>query len=271
MSRISQKWAELRRRGEKAFIPFITCGYPSLEETYDLVLKLEEKGADIIELGIPFSDPVAEGPVIQASSQVALENGVNLPKIWELVKEVRKKSQIPLVTMSYYNPIFRWGIDRFVKEGVKAGVDGVIAADLAPEEGGELRREARQKGLDTIFLVAPTSFSERIESIIEACTGFVYCVSLTGVTGVRKELASLLQKRVEDLKKMTVKPVAVGFGVSNAEQAGHVASFADGVIIGSALIKLIQENLSREDMLNKIGKFAEDLSEAIHSIGNDAN
>jgi len=264
MSRISAKWKELNNQGKKAFIPFITAGYPSLKDTYALVLELEKRGADIIELGIPFSDPVAEGPVIQLSSKVALEKGVNLPKIWELVKEVRKKSQIPLVLMSYYNPILHWGISKFVQEGVKAGVDGVIAADLPAEEAGELRRKARQGGMDTIFLLAPTSTEERIKNIVEACTGFVYCVSLIGVTGTRERLASLLKERVEKIKRTTKKPVAVGFGVSNPKQAGQVASFADGVIVGSALIKLMQKNLSGKDMLKRIVPFAEDLAEAIH-------
>ena len=266
MSRIENKWKELRKKNLKAFIAFITAGDPSLEYTYKLVLELEKQGADIVELGIPFSDPIADGPIIQASSGRAIEKGVNLNKIFHLVKDLRKKTDIPIVFLSYYNPIFHYGVGKFVEDATQSGVDGVIVADLPPEEAKEIKMFSIKKGLDTIFLAAPTSLTQRLHKVAEASTGFIYCVSVAGVTGVRNSLAQSLKKRVEDIKKITDKPVAVGFGVSNSKTAEWVASFADGVIIGSAIVKIIQDNLEGKDLVNKVGEIVKGLASAVHRV-----
>ncbi|MCK4905797.1 tryptophan synthase subunit alpha [bacterium] len=266
MNRIESKWKELKKKNLKAFIAFVTAGDPSLEDTYNLVLELEKQGADIIELGIPFSDPIADGPVIQASSNRSLGEKTNLNKILLLVKDLRKKTDIPIVFLSYYNPIFHCGIEKFVGDAVKSGVDGIIVADLPPEEAKEIKIFSSKKGLDTIFLAAPTSSKKRLHKIAEASTGFIYCVSVAGVTGVRNSLAQNLKKRVTDIKKLTNKPVAVGFGVSNIKTAQWVASFADGVIVGSAIVKIIQNNLEKKDLINKVGKLVKDLASAIHRV-----
>lgn len=266
MNRIENKWNKLKKENRKAFIAFVTAGDPSLKYTYKLVLELEKQGADIIELGVPFSDPIADGPVIQASSQRALKKGINLDKIFHLVKELRKKTDIPLVFLSYYNPIFHYGVEKFVEDAAGAGIDGVIIADLPPEEATEIKTCSDKKELDTIFLAAPTSSNERLHKVIAMSTGFIYCVSVAGVTGVRNSLAVNLKKRVEDIKRMTNKPVAVGFGVSNTKTAQWVASFSDGVIVGSAIVKIIQDNLTSKDLISKVGKLAKNLASSIHGI-----
>ncbi len=266
MNRIENKWKELKRKGLKAFIAFVTAGDPSLEDTFKIVLEMERQGADIVELGIPFSDPIADGPVIQASAQRALEKGVNLNKIFHLVKELRKKTDVPLVFLSYYNPILHYGIEKFVEDAVRSGVDGVIVADLPPEEAKEIKTFSDKKGLDTIFLAAPTSSKERLRKVAKESTGFIYCVSVAGVTGVRNSLARTLKERVESIKNITDKPVAVGFGVSNAKTAKWVASFADGVIVGSAIVKVVQDNLKNKEMISKVGKLINSLAKAIHGI-----
>ncbi|HIE43209.1 MAG TPA: tryptophan synthase subunit alpha [Candidatus Omnitrophica bacterium] len=267
MSRIQKKWQELKKKGVKAFIPFITSGDPSLKDTYNLVLELQRCGADIVELGVPFSDPIADGPVIQASAQKALQKDTSLEKIFQLVHDLRKKTNIPIALLSYYNPIFHYSEDKFVCDAVKSGVDGAIIADLPPEEAKNLRDKAKEKGLDTIFLLAPTSSNERIRKIINASTGFIYCVSVTGVTGVRNSLARSLRMRVQQIKEMTDTPVAVGFGVSNTETAEWVASFADGVIVGSAIVKIIGENCPRGVMIEKVEELVGELALAIHEQG----
>jgi len=266
MNRIENKWSQLRRKGLKAFIAFVTAGDPSFEDTYKLVLEMEKQGADIIELGVPFSDPIADGPVIQASSQRALKNGANLNKIFGLVKKLRQKTEIPLVFLTYYNPVFHYGIKKFADDCIESGIDGVIIADLPPEEAKEIKTISSNKSLDTIFLAAPTSSAERLHKVAEASTGFIYCVSVAGVTGVRNSLAMSLKKRVEDIKKMTNKPVAVGFGISNAKTAKWVASFADGVIVGSAIVKIVQDNLGDKNLVKKVGIFTKNLASSIHGI-----
>ncbi|MDD5454221.1 MAG: tryptophan synthase subunit alpha [Candidatus Ratteibacteria bacterium] len=266
MNRIEKKWKELKRKGLKAFIAFVTAGDPSLQDTYKLVLEMEKQGADIIELGVPFSDPIADGPVIQASAQRALLKGVNLNKIFQLVKELRKKTDVPLVFLSYYNPIFHYGVKKFVEDAVRYGIDGVIVADLPPEEAKELKIFSSKKWLDTIFLAAPTSSKERLIKVAKESTGFIYCVSVAGVTGVRNSLAQTLKNRVQDIKRITKKPVAVGFGVSNTKTAKWVASFADGVIVGSAIVKVVKDNLNSKDLIGKIGRLVENLALSIHKV-----
>ena len=267
MNRIDKKFADLRAQGKKAFIPFITAGDPSLEITVSLVSKLESAGADIIELGVPFSDPVADGRSIQKSSLRALKNGTSLKDVMPMVAEIRAQTEIPIAFLTYYNLIFKHGVEEFVRDAVESGVDGAVIADLPPEEGAELISAAREHDFATIFLTAPTSTPERIKLISEACTGFIYCVSLTGVTGARDRISDMLAPTLKEIEKHTDKPVAVGFGVSNPDQAREVANMADGVIVGSAIINVIEAHVDEPDkLLSSVEEFARGLAEAVKSV-----
>jgi len=262
MNRINKKFKELGKK--KALIIYITAGYPNLSKTKELIFELEKNGADIIELGIPFSDPLADGPTIQLASQRALKNNVSLKDIISLVKNVRKKTEIPLVFMTYYNPVFHFGVSKLVKEAARAGVDGVIIPDLPPEEAKVLVKSARKERFAAIFLLTPTSVEKRMKSVSKASTGFIYYVSLTGVTGTRHKLPTELKNKVRSIKRFTMNPVCVGFGVSNPAQARDIARTADGVIVGSAVINLIHKNLGKRDLIRKIGRFVRELKNAIH-------
>ena len=239
-NRIDLKFAELERKKKKAFIAFITAGYPSLNVTEQLVLSFESAGVNLVELGVPFSDPLAEGSTIQAATQQALEAGVTLDKILAMVKQLRKKTQMPIALMTYFNPIFHQGEDRFIVKAKKSGVDGLIIPDLPPEEAETLMRSAKRNNLSTTFFLAPTTTKERMKKIVTAATGFIYYVSLTGVTGARKKLSHNFLNHVRMAKRLTNKPVCVGFGVSTPSQVESIARIADGVIVGSAIIKEIQ-------------------------------
>lgn len=221
----------------KAFIPFITCGDPSLEVTEQLVFAMEESGADLIELGIPFSDPTAEGPVIQAANVRALSGGVTTDKIFDMVKRIRKRTGIPMVFMTYANVVFSYGSERFIRRAAELGMDGLILPDVPFEEKGEFDGLCKQYGLDLVSLIAPTSH-ERIATIAKEANGFVYCVSSLGVTGVRSAITTDIGGMVSLVKKEKDIPCAVGFGISTPEQAGKMAEAADGVIVGSAIVKL---------------------------------
>lgn len=256
MNRIDKKFRQLKKEKKQAFIAFITAGYPDLATTAKLVLELERKGVDIIELGVPFSDPMADGPVIQASSEYSLKKGTNLVKILDLVKGLRKKTALSICLMTYYNPIFCFGDRRFVDKAVASGVDGVIIPDLPPEEAQEFIRYANMKGLADICFIAPTSSDSRIRKISRIDRGFIYYVSLTGVTGGRKTLAGDLKKNLARIKKATAKPVCVGFGISNPAQARSLRGICDGVIIGSAIVKKIGENIGRRDLAQRVAEFA---------------
>lgn len=259
MSRIENKFAELKDKGEKVLIAYIMAGDPSLEDTESLIIELEKAGADLIELGIPFSDPLADGPTIQKAAARALEQDVSLRVVIDLVKRIRKVSQVPIIFMSYYNPVFKYGEEKFVTDAVKAGVDGIIIPDLPPEEAGSLTAFARRKGLDTIFLLAPTSDEDRIKTVCSNSTGFIYYVSLTGVTGTREGVAKDIKGMVRRIKGHTKNPVAVGFGISRPEQAKEISSWADGVIVGSAIVKIIEENIGRKTMPKKVHDFVKTL------------
>lgn len=257
--RIEARFKELAAAGKKAFIPYIMSGDPSLSASLRLVKTLEDAGADIIELGVPFSDPVADGPVIEAAAERARKAGVNLRKVLGLVAEIRKHSEIPIVLMTYFNPVLKFGEDKFAKRAVEAGADGVIVPDLPVEEADLLKKYAAQRGLDTIFLAAPTSGPERLKLVSGASTGFIYYVSLTGITGAKLSHYEEIEKSVKRLKKISGgKPVAVGFGVSNPEEAGRVAKTADGVIVGSAVVKR-----AREDSPSAFSKWLKNMREAI--------
>lgn len=262
MNRIDSTFKKLKARREKAFIAYITAGDPDLAATGKLVLELERSGADIIELGIPFSDPIADGPVIQAASCRALSKKANLVKIFALAEKLRKCTEIPLVFMTYYNPVLKYGLGKFFASCKKAGVDGVIVPDLPVEESGELARLGRKIGIRTIFLAAPTSTKGRMREIVRRSSGFVYYVSSTGVTGTRKSLPADMVKNVRLIRSMTAKPVAVGFGVSDASQAAAVSRIADGVIVGSAIVKIIG---AKKNVIGRVSGFAERIAKAIHN------
>ena len=264
MSRIDRTFDKLNEKGHSALIPFIMAGDPDIKTTETLVFKMAEAGADIIELGIPFSDPLADGPTIQSASQRALQNGVNLKDILSLV-ERSKGVGIPLVLMTYFNPVFRYGLRDFAEACHRSGVDGVIVPDLPPEEAGPWVQEARRTGLDTIFLIAPTSPPGRIRLVSRFSRGFIYYVSVTGVTGTREKLPEELMLAVKAVKEQSKKRVAVGFGISTPEQAKRISRFADGVIIGSAIVKMIEENLKNPEMISKVQDFIYSFAKALKS------
>lgn len=259
MNRIDTKFKELKSQGKKALIVYLTCGYPDLHTTEQLVFELEKSGVDIIELGVPFSDPLADGPIIQEASHSALRKKINLKDIFSLVKRIRAKSQIPLCLMGYYNPIFAFGQVNFVNEAIGAGVDGVIIPDLPPEEDVWLVSLAKKAGLKTIFFLSPTSSLSRVKYISKVSTGFIYYVSLTGVTGARQSLPPDLTANIKLIKKYTEKSVCVGFGISRPEHIKEVFKIADGAIVGSAVIKVIREHIGKKDLVKKAGEFVERL------------
>lgn len=267
MNRIDRKFRELKKKRKKAFIAYVTAGDPNLSMTKSIVSALEGAGVDIIELGIPFSDPLADGPTIQAASHRALLRGVTLSKIFSSVSAIRKVTGIPIAFMTYYNPILRYGIQDFVRSCKRSGVDGIIIPDLPFEEASELIKASRKSKIAVIFLAAPTSTGKRIKNIAKNSTGFIYYVSLTGVTGARKKLPPEVASNVRLIKSATRKPVAVGFGVSNPAQARATAKGADGVIVGSAIVKIIEDNQkNNKRLLSKISKFSKSLAKAIHEI-----
>lgn len=225
---------------KKAFIPFITAGDPSLEVTEQLVLSMAEAGADFIELGIPFSDPVAEGPIIQEANYRALSQGVTTDKILEMVVRIRLLSEIPIAFMTYANTIFTYGTERFMENCRKAGIDAVIVPDLPFEEKEEIKPYCDMFGIIIISMIAPTS-RDRIRMIVEEANGFLYCVSSMGVTGVRSEIGSEVLEMIRQVKESKDIPCAIGFGISTPEQAAYMASFSDGIIVGSAIVKIIAE------------------------------
>ncbi|PIP68560.1 MAG: tryptophan synthase subunit alpha [Candidatus Omnitrophica bacterium CG22_combo_CG10-13_8_21_14_all_43_16] len=259
MNRIDKKFKELKRNDKKAFIAFIMAGDPSLSVTEKLIHKLVSSGADIIELGVPFSDPIADGPTIQKASERGLKSKTTLAGVFSLVKKVRVQIQAPIVFLIYYNLVFHYGLGRFVKDAVQSGVDGVVIPDLPPEESKELRKIAKKKRFAVIHLLAPTSSIERIRKVSKAATGFIYYVSLTGTTGARKNLPKELGENLKAIKKITNVPVCVGFGVSAPAQVKEVQKFSDGAIVGSAIIKVIEKNIGNKDLVKKVGRFVKNL------------
>jgi tryptophan synthase alpha chain len=252
MSNIENTFKKLKQTGRKALIPYIMAGDPSLDATKQFVSELEEAGADIIELGVPFSDPLADGPVIQRAHERALQKGVTLKKVIALVKEIRQSSHIPLILMTYYNPVFKFGVETFIKEAADSGVDGVIIPDLIPDEAHDFISVARKHKIDTIFLLAPTSTLERIKRVVKVSTGFIYYVSITGITGAKLAIGDPMKDTLRSIKSNTNKPVAVGFGISNPEEAAEISKLADGVIVGSAIVRLIAEGKDIKDFVKKI-------------------
>jgi tryptophan synthase alpha chain len=259
MRRIAARFRELRARGEKALVPFVTAGHPDLPTSGDLVLALEDAGADLVELGVPFSDPIAEGPTIQRSSERALAQGTSLRRILELVKRLRGRTEIPLVLMGYANPFTALGEEACAAAALEAGVDGIVVADLPPEEGEGFFAKLEAKGIDAILLAAPTTRPERAAILARRTRGFLYYVSLTGVTGARSELAADLEDGVRRVRGIADVPVCVGFGVSTPEHARAIAGFADGVVVGSALVARIEEAPSPRAALEAASRFAREL------------
>jgi tryptophan synthase alpha chain len=263
MNRITRKFAQLKKQRKKAFIAFITAGDPDLKATEKLVLAFEKAGVDIVELGVPFSDPMADGPVIQASSQRALDHGISLSKIFDCVRRIRQKSDIPIALMTYYNPVFHFGESKAVKAAVKAGVDGFIIPDLPCEEAAALRKAAAGKNIATVFFIAPTTALPRVRPIAKASTGFIYYVSLTGVTGAKQNLFKEAAAGIRRVRRMTQKPVCVGFGISTPAQVKAFSRVADGVIVGSAIVQAIEKNAGHRDLVKNVVRFVRNLSCAV--------
>jgi tryptophan synthase alpha chain len=255
MGRIGQTFEHLRKIHERALIPYVTAGDPDLEMTKTLVREMVRRGGDLIEIGVPFSDPLADGPIIQRASQRALQGGTTLRKILRTVSELRREVDVPLVLMSYYNPVFRYGEEAFVADALDAGVDGIIVPDLPPEEARTLLNLTVDTALDMIFLAAPTSTSTRLALIAQASRGFLYYVSRLGTTGVRDRLSEDLRMMLGNVRASTSKPIAVGFGVSTPDHVRLVAELADGVVVASAILKLIEDLDGREDRLQQVGDF----------------
>jgi tryptophan synthase alpha chain len=259
MSRLGATFERLRARGERALVTYVTAGDPSLEATARLTVEMDRRGADVIELGIPFSDPVAEGPVIQRGMQRALAAGTSVVRVLETVDSIRRDVRAPIVLLTYYNPVFAFGLAAFAATAAKVGVDGLIVADMPPEESAPLTREAESAGLDLVYLVAPTSTRERLRRITRQSRGFVYLVSVTGVTGERNALASDLEDQIRALRLVTTKPICVGFGIGRPEQVEAVGRVADGVIVGSAIVRLIEERASSPTLVSDVGDFVASL------------
>jgi len=243
------------RPEHKALIPYVTVGYPGIEATLEVVPLLASAGCDIVELGIPFSDPLADGATIQKASFQALQNGVTPALCLEIAGQLSQKVDIPLVFMTYFNPVFSYGLEKFCNDCASSGVNGLIIPDLPPEEGSKLEAITREKGIDLIYLLAPTSTEERIKLVAERSQGFIYLVSVAGVTGTRVGLSSGLETFVNRVRKVTAQPLCVGFGISTPEQAGRVALMADGVIIGSRLIQLMET----DDQLKSVDTFVKEV------------
>ena len=260
MSRIEKRLVSLN--GNKALVAFYTAGDPDLSASKDIFAVIEKNGADIIEIGVPFSDPLADGPTIQASSHRSLQKGTTLKKIIQLVADIRKTSELPIILMTSFNPVFVYGKKEFVADAVKAGVDGMIIPDLPPEEAEEFLGIA--EGLDMVFLLAPTSTPARIQQVGKVSKGFIYYISLTGTTGTKEALSSGLKKKVNEIKKTVSLPVLVGFGVSGPEQAKQAAEASDGVIIGSAIVKIIAEHNDPAERDRKLADFLASIKKAIN-------
>ena len=264
-TRISSLFENAREQGRKPFIAYIAGGDPTPDHTVDLVLALERGGADLIELGVPFSDPIADGPVIQRASERALKAGTKLRRLLEIVGEIRRRSEIPLLLFSYMNPLLRYGFDKLGADASKAGIDGVLLTDLCIEEAEEPVRQLREHGLDTVFLAAPTSTDHRLRLVAEHSSGFIYLVSRLGVTGEQVSVSSAAEPLTRRMRALTDLPLAVGFGISTPDQVREVARIADGVVVGSALVKFIETNATAPDLPSRLEAFTRSLTATLRS------
>ncbi len=265
--RIAAKFRELRARNESAMIPYVVAGDPNLDATAALVREFEARGADIIELGVPFSDPMADGPANQRASQRGLKSGASLAAILSMVSELRKETEIPIILFGYFNPIFHYGCEKLCADAARAGIDALLVVDLPPDEAGELQKPARANGLDIIFLLAPTTPIDRARKVVRSASGFIYYVSVTGVTGARTALASGIEEHVTNLREVTDLPIGVGFGISTPAQAAQVARFSDAVVVGSALSLLIETNADSPDLVSKVAELVGSMKSAMKCQG----
>jgi tryptophan synthase alpha chain len=259
MSRLDETFLRLRARGERALMPYFTAGDPSLADTRRLVVEAARRGADVIELGVPFSDPLADGPVVQRAGTRALAAGATVPRVLETVAALRAETDVPLVLMTYYNPVLAFGLKAFARTAVDAGADGAIVVDMPPEESEPLTSEAAAAGLDLVYMAAPTSTPARVRLIAKTSRGFIYVVSLTGVTGERKELPAELASQIEVLRGVTAMPLCVGFGISTPAQAAAVGRIADGAVVGSAIVRLVEARAGSPTLVDDVGKFIAEL------------
>ncbi|HVN28026.1 MAG TPA: tryptophan synthase subunit alpha [Candidatus Binataceae bacterium] len=262
-SRIAETFRELRARNEAALIPYVVAGDPNLDATRALVLEFARRGADLIELGVPFSDPMADGPANQRASQRGLKSGASLAAILSMVSELRKESEIPVILFGYFNPIFHYGCERFCADAARAGIDALLTVDLPPDEAAELQKPAHANGLDLIYLLAPTTPIERARHVVRSASGFIYYVAVTGVTGARATLPSDLEEQVTRMRSVTDLPIGVGFGISTPEQAGDVGRFADAVVVGSAISLLVEANAESSELVTKVSELVGSMKLAI--------
>ncbi|RJP25068.1 MAG: tryptophan synthase subunit alpha [Candidatus Abyssobacteria bacterium SURF_5] len=262
-NRVAQTFEALKRSGRSGFIAYITAGDPTLEATRRLVIEFDRIGVDLVELGIPFSDPLADGAVNQRAAERALHRGTTLKKVLETVKQIRAESQIPIIFFSYFNPIHHLGIETFVAQAADAGVDGALVLDLPPEESKDYKALMDMKDLSTVYLLAPTSTDERIDLISRFSSGFIYYVSREGVTGFQEKMAGGISSMVERIRTRSGMPVAVGFGISNPALAAEVAGYADAVVVGSAIVKKIEENAAAPDLIERVSHFVSQLVKAV--------
>lgn len=260
-TRIARKFEELNARGERALVAYLTAGDPAPERTVGLVLALERAGADIIELGVPFSDPIADGPVIQRAAERALKAGTTVAGILEMARRIRQHSQIPLLLFTYLNPVLRYGFERLAAEAKEAGIDGCLLTDLSVEEAGTYVAQMREAGLDTVFLAAPTSTPARLELVAKYSTGFIYLVSRTGVTGEQDQVSASVGPMVAALRAKTASPIAVGFGISRREHVEALRDEADGVVVGSAIVRLIETHGASPDLEARLEAFVRELKQ----------
>ncbi|MGH9900802.1 MAG: tryptophan synthase subunit alpha [Pyrinomonadaceae bacterium] len=256
MSRIEETFARLKTSGRRGLVPFITAGDPDLGTTHALVVELARAGASIVELGVPFSDPVADGPVIQRASERALRHRVGVAEVLSVVADARRETDVPVVLFSYFNPLMQFGVERLGAEAARVGVDGVLVTDLVPEEAGEFASTLAHNNLDQIFLVAPTTTDERLRMVAERASGFVYAVSRAGVTGARTDLSAEAERLVGRVREVSALPVAVGFGISNREQVAEVWRYADAAVVGSAIVAEIERYADDPHLVRRIGEFA---------------
>jgi tryptophan synthase alpha chain len=263
MGRIERTFNRLRKKGEKALVVYLTAGDPDLPTTEALIEALNVAGVDILEIGVPFSDPTADGPVIQAASLRAIKGGATIAGILDMIARIRQVSDIPIVLFGYYNPVFQYDCEVFAKKAKAAGVDGILIVDLPPEESAELRRYTDRAGIDFISLIAPTTSDERIRRIAQKARGFLYYISVTGVTGTARPRVEDIQRDVARIHKASELPVAVGFGISTPDQAAQIALHADGIVIGSAIVKMIEENAGRSDLIARVSCFTAAIKKAL--------
>jgi tryptophan synthase alpha chain len=270
MGRIETTFSRLRREGQRGLIPFITAGDPDLESTGELLVELAHAGASLIELGVPFSDPMADGPVIQRASERALRHGFGLREVLDVVSQKRPlMKDVPVVLFSYFNPLLQYGLERLSREAATSGIDGVLVTDLVPEEASEFSSLLKAQGLDMIFLVAPTSTAARLKLVAEHASGFIYAVSRAGVTGARQDESSDALRLVERLRRVSDLPVAVGFGISNAEQVAATWRYADAAVVGSALVAEIESFAGETGLVRHVGEFTRRLLQGETRVAKD--